>query len=93
MPATLKLLSGLRRLICITAAALMLLNTAVKADSLQVSDTVDIKQNITLWPDSALAVPDSSAEAAAYSDRWLIPLGVIVVSVSAAIALFFVRSR
>jgi len=63
------------------------------ADSLQVPDTTVLKEELPLWSDSTLALPDSVPQSAGLAERWLIPLGVILVSGAVAVALFAVRSR
>jgi hypothetical protein len=63
------------------------------ADTLQAPDTTVLKPEVPLWSDSALAFPDTLAPPAGVVERWLIPLGVILVSGAVAVALYAVRSR
>jgi hypothetical protein len=63
------------------------------ADTLQAPDTTVLKEELPLWSDSALALPDSLPPHTGLAERWLIPLGVILVAGAAAVALFTVRSR
>jgi hypothetical protein len=67
--------------------------SVARADTLQAPDTTIIKQELPLWSDSALALPDTIPPSTAFAQRWLIPLGVMVVSGAVAVVLFAVRSR
>jgi hypothetical protein len=63
------------------------------ADSLQAPDTTVLKEQLSLWPDSALTLPDSLPQSTGLAERWLIPLGVVLASGAVAVALFALRSR
>ena len=58
---------------------------ATAADSLQVTDS--------LAPDSMLALPDSLAARATLTDRWLLPMSLILLSGATVYLLYSVRSR
>jgi hypothetical protein len=58
------------------------------ADTLQAPDTTVLKEQLLLWPDSTLTLPDSLPQSTGLAERWLIPLGVILVSGAVAVALF-----
>jgi hypothetical protein len=63
------------------------------ADTLQAPDTTVLKEELPLWSDSALALPDSLPPSTGLAERWLIPLTVILASGAVAVVLFAVRSR
>ncbi|MCX6601217.1 MAG: hypothetical protein NT025_06610 [bacterium] len=63
------------------------------ADTLQAPDTTVLKEELPLWSDSTLALPDSLPPSTGLAERWLIPLSVILASGAVAVVLFAVRSR
>jgi hypothetical protein len=67
---------------------------AVASDSLQTADSLrDAQAQFPLWSDSALVRSDSLGNGHNAADRWLLPLGVIVLAGASAWLLFSVRSK
>jgi hypothetical protein len=63
-------------------------------DSLQTADSLrEVQSRFPLWADSGLIKQDSLAGGQGAADRWLLPLGVILLSGTAAWLLFSVRSK
>jgi hypothetical protein len=80
--------------VAVAAILSFLLDSAARADSLNVADTLHpARLDTNIWADSALAVRDSLAGGTGLTDRWLLPLGVIFVSALAVYLLFTVRSK
>jgi|GEM_PF-4754704 len=75
-------------------AALLSLCPPVHSDSLNVSDSlIGLKPEEPLWSDSSLQVADSLAGQAGIVEKWLAPVGIILLSGCAAILLFTTRSK
>ncbi|HEY3294848.1 MAG TPA: hypothetical protein VGL38_05385 [bacterium] len=63
-------------------------------DSLKTADSLHVAaQQMPLWSDSTFAHSDSLGGGKRTVDRWLIPLGVIVLTGTAVWLLFSTRSR
>jgi hypothetical protein len=64
------------------------------ADSLDVGDTLHpARLDTNIWADSTLAMRDTLAGGTGLTDRWLLPLGLILASALAVYLLFTVRSK
>jgi hypothetical protein len=74
--------------------AVLLIAGTARADSLSVADSLrTIRLDTTLTADSLLAVSDSLGRGVGAADRWLLPAGIIALSVAVFYLLFTIRSK
>ena len=67
---------------------------AAASDSLRTADSLrDAQKQLPLWSDTSFAHGDTLAGGHNAYDRWLIPLGVIILTGASAWLLFSTRSK
>jgi hypothetical protein len=82
------------RLVLLVALLGLCVCLASASDSLRTADSLrDVQSPLSLWPDSGLVRGDSLGYGQGAAHRWLLPLGVIILTGASAWLLFSARSK